>query len=175
MTKRDRRIGLLAFIAMEYVKKGDTVNAKQVMDEISAMVDLSTKDRMPKAIVGYDIFPTLFRAYAMTDPAQGANLLQIVLAESAPNIAKSYPVSNADDGIDLRTLFDRNIQRSTIFAAPLVKLAEWDFDRLRDMTSYFITPELSMLSKLIISQAVLQGRLGYQNPNDHREMIIISN
>ena len=173
VTKRDRRLGLLSFLALEYLKKGDTGKAKQISDEIAVLFDLKTKDNLPKAIVGYDVFSTLFRTFAMIDTERAFNVLEAVLPEATETLSGRFPRSSGGESVDLKDLFKRNAFALTFYAKPLVKLSGSDFERTRRLSVYFTKPELRIAAKLLIAQAVLQGRLGSGNFADQKEMIVL--
>jgi uncharacterized protein (DUF1778 family) len=175
VTKRDRRLGLLSFLALEYMKKGETEKAKQISDEISILFDLKTKDKMPKAIIGYDVFSTLFRTFALIDTERAFTLLEAVLPEATETLSGRFPRSNVDERIDLRNFLIRNSHVLTSYSKPIIKLADTDFDRTRRLTAYFTKPELGVLAKLLLAQAILQGKLGFGNFADRKEMIVLQN
>ncbi len=174
VVKKDRRLGLLSFLALEFLEKGDTTKARQISDEIKILMDLKSKDKMPKAIVGYNIFPGLFRTFALVDTEQALNLLEFVMPEATEMLTAGFPTSNVDARIDLRTIIIRNAYVLSRFAKPIRKIAETDFDRTRRLTVYLNKPELAVLAKLLLAQSVLQGKLGYINFADRQEMIILS-
>ena len=173
VVKKDRRLGLLSFLALEYLEKGNAEKAKQISNEISVLIDLKTKDKLPKAIVGYDIFSTLFRTFAMIDVEQALNLLEAVLPEATETLSGRFPTSNKDEKIDLRTLLVRNSYVLSSYVKPITRIAETDFDRTRRLTAYFTKPELTVLAKILVAQAILQGKLGFGNFADRKEMIIL--
>ncbi|MDQ3181496.1 MAG: hypothetical protein M3Q33_13375 [Acidobacteriota bacterium] len=173
VVKRDRRLGLLSFLALEYLEKGEMEKAKQISDEISVLFDLKTKDKMPKAIVSYDVFSSLFRTFALIDTERAFTLLEAVLPEATETLSGRFPVSNVDETIDLRNLLIRNAYILTLYSKPIIKLADTDFDRTQRLTAYFTKPELRVLVNLLIAQAVLQGKIEVGKFADRNEMIII--
>lgn len=174
VTRRDRRLGLLTFLAFEFLKKGEPERAKQITDEIAVLYDLTTKDKLPKAIVGYDIFSGLFRVFALIDTPRAFDLVEMVLPAADENLTRSFPKSNVDEKLDLRTLLYRNAFALTGYTKPIVKLAETDFERTKRLAAYFRTPELSLLAKVLIAQAILNGKLGLRDISDRNEMIILN-
>ncbi len=174
VTRRDRRVGLLNFLAFEFLKKGEPERAKQVTDEIAALYDLTTKDKLPKAIVGYDIFSGLFRVFALIDTPRAFDLIEMVLPAADENLTRSFPNSNVDEKLDLRNLLNRNAYALTGYTKPIVKLAETDFERTKRLAVYFRTPELSLLAKVLIAQAILKGKLGLKDFSERNEMIILN-
>ncbi len=171
---RDRRLGLLSFLALEFLEKGDRQKAKQISDEIAILLDLKTKDKLPKAIVFYDIFSTVFRTFALTDPERAFMLLEIVLPESNDHFSKSSPMSNVDNRINLQNLLKRSFYIS-LYEKPLKNLLESDFERTKNLTKYFNKPELSVASKLLLAQSLTGKNLGFGFIKDRQEMIFLRN
>ena len=173
VVKKDRRLGLLSFLALEFLEKGEATKAKQISDEIKVLIDLKSKDKMPQAIVGYNIFPTLFRTFALIDAEQALNFLEVVMPDTTEALTAGFPTSNVDERIDLRTLLIRNAYILSRFSKPVRKIAETDFDRTRRLIVYLNKPELAVLAKLLLAQTILQGKLGYVNFADRNEMIVL--
>ena len=171
---RDRRLGLLSFLALEFLEKGDRQKAKQISDEIAILLDLKTKDKLPKAIVFYDIFSTVFRTFALTDPERAFMLLEIVMPESNDHFSKSSPMSNVDNRINLQNLLKRSFYIS-LYEKPLKNLLESDFERTKNLTKYFNKPELSVASKLLLAQSLTGKNLGFGFIKDRQEMILLRN
>ncbi len=116
---------------------------------------------------------SLFRTFALIDTERAFNLLEAVLPEATETLSDGFPKSNVVESIDLRNLFIRNAFILTLYSKPIIKLTETDFDRTRRLTAYFTKPELRISAKLLIAQAVLQGRLGFGNVADRKELIIL--
>lgn len=169
---RDRRLGLLSFLALEYLEKGERDKAKQISDEIAALLDLKTKDKLPKAIVGYDIFSTVFRTFALIDTERAFIVLENVLPESNDLFSQRSPMSNVDSRIDLQNLLKRSFYID-LYEKPLKNLIASDFERIKNLTKYFTKPELSVASKLLLAQSLAGKNLGFGFFKDRREMIIL--
>ncbi len=171
--RRDRRLGLLSFLSRQYLRNDETAKAGEISNEIWSLLDLKTKDKLPKAIVSYDIFSTIFPVFAFTDTEKAFYLLESVLPEAHESITAQYRLSGKADGLNLRVAFNRSAYVLTSYQKPIVKLAETDFDRTRRLSVYFTKPELSIAAKLLIAQAVLQGKLGFKDFADRNEMIVL--
>lgn len=175
VSKKDRRLGLLAFLALEFTEKGETAKAKQISDEIKISMDLKSKDKMPRAIVGYNIFPTLFRTFAETDIEQAFVLLEAVMPEVSETLLPRFSPPGADGKTDLRILLNEQEYALHRLTKPFKKIAETDFDRARRLIVYLNRPEIAVLAKLLLAQTILQGKLGYKNFADRDEMIVLKN
>lgn len=115
---RDRRIGLLSFIALEYANAGNLTKARELVLEINLLLDLKSKDRMPTAIVGYQIFPTVFRTFAIIDPPLALNMLEALLPEFGHGFVKGFQMSNVDSRINVENLLERNMIYAANYSVP---------------------------------------------------------
>lgn len=167
VSKRDRRIGLLGFLAAEYKKKGDDDKARQISDEIAALLDLSTKDKMPKAIVFYDVFSTVFHIFALVNQPRAFDLLEITL----PTAEESY----FNRFGDLRTLTKQNAYTLSGYSKSIASLARSDFERTKRLTLYFKRPEFSLFAKFLIAQSILEEKFQWGNFDDLKEKVVDSN
>ncbi|HEY8562087.1 MAG TPA: hypothetical protein VIL74_17065 [Pyrinomonadaceae bacterium] len=167
IAKRDRRLGLLAFLALEFQKKGETEKTKRLTEEIAALLDLSTKDKMPKAIVGYDIFSTVFQTFAKTDTTRAFELVETVLPAANDSYFGGFP--------NLHELKKRHASQLLSYAETVRRLAETDFERTRRLTLYFKRPELALFAKLLIAQAILDEKYEWGNVADFKQMVVITN
>lgn len=165
VSKRDRRIGLLAFLAAEFKKKGDAEKARQITDEIAALLDLTTKDKMPKAIVGYDVFSSIFNIFALTNEARAFDLLEITVPGADGSFFNQFP--------NLRTLIKQKAYALSGYSKSVSKLARSDFERTKRLTLYFKRPEISLLAKFLIAQSVLEEKFQWHNVEDFKEMVVI--
>ena len=167
VSKRDRRIGLLSFLALEFKKKGETEKAKQIAEEIAVLMDLSTKDKMPKAIVGYDVFSSIFFVFALTNTPHAFDFLELTLPDAGESFFNRYP--------DLRSLINQNSYRLSSYSKPVSNLARADFERTKRLLLYFKRPEISILAKFYIAQALLEEKFEWGNLADYKEMVVIKN
>jgi hypothetical protein len=174
ITRRDRRIGLLAFLALRFLEKGDAQKARQVTDGIAVLLDLTTKDKMPSAIVWYDNFSPVFRTFALTDPDRGFALLESVMPEAEARFMPRSANSEARGAVDLREVLNGNAWMLSMYSKPMLKLAEHDFERTKRLALYFKKNDLAVLAKLLLAQVVLEGRLEWKNFSDRNEMIILN-
>jgi hypothetical protein len=175
VVSRDRRLGLLSFLALEFLEKGDNEKVKQISDEIAVLLDFKNKDKLPKAIVGYDIFSTIFRTFALIDPERAFMLLENVLPESNDLFSDRFAASNVDKRIDVQRLLKQNAYILDSYAKPIKNLSEFDFERMRNLSKYLNKPELSIASKLLLAQSLTDKNLGFGFIKDRQEMIIIRN
>ena len=171
---KDRRIGLLSFLALEFLEKNDREKAKQISDEIALLMDLKTKDKMPKAIVGYNILPSIFRVFALTDPERAFTLLEYVLPESIDFLP--YGLSTPrDQSSDLQNTLKRNAYILNTNQSSFKNLINHDFERAKNLSKYLNKPELSALSKVLIAQLMTDTNPGFSFFNDREEMIVLKN
>lgn len=172
---KDRRIGLLSFLALEFLEKGDREKAKQISDEIALLMDLKTKDKLPKAIVGYNVLPSIFRVFALTDPERAFLLLEYVLPEAGESLSFGQRTANRDEPADLRNLLKRNFYILNINQSSLKNLIDHDFERAKNLSKYLTKPELSTLSKALIAQFLTNTNPGFGFSGDRDEMIVLKN
>lgn len=172
---RDRRIGLLSFLALEFLEKGDREKAKQVSDEIALLMDLKTKDKLPKAIVGYNVLPGLVGTFALTDPERALMLLERVLPESTDFFPPGFSDLNGDGRVDLQSFLKRGSYILDSKQKSLKSLIDFDYDRTKNLSKYFSKPEFSVVAKLILAQTLAGEKIGFGFGADREEMIILKN
>lgn len=175
IVKKDSRLGFLTFLARKYQEKGETGKAKQLTDEIAALLDLNHRDNLPKSIVGYDIFSPVFQTYAVVDTERAFFLLEYVLPEANDYFSDKYRRANYAETIDLKTLIKRSDFLLPFYSKPIKNLTETDFMRLKKLTFYLNESELSVIAKVLLLQSLIRGKLYYKNAEDRRDMIILKN
>ncbi len=172
--QKDMQTSFLTYIARKYYEENNMAKAILLTDEITLLLDLNSTDKLPKSIVSYDKFSSVFILFATVNPERAFLLLETVMPDSNTYFVNKFGRSSNQE-INLRNLVSRNRYAFTFYSKSIKRLVETDFERVKKLLGYLEYPELSVAAKILLLKSISGKKFVFNNSDDAKEMVYRSN